>query len=51
MEVVSKPCQDQLLHPILVHYRKKEKIQAAKLGTPKKILKKYLSLWTDVTKI
>jgi len=29
MEVVSKPCQDQLLHPILVHYRKNKKIQVA----------------------
>jgi len=36
MEVVSKPCQDQFLHPILVHYRKNKKIQAAKWGKPKK---------------
>jgi len=40
MEVVSKPCQDWFLHPILVHNRKNKKIQVAKWGTPKKHLKK-----------
>jgi len=40
MEMVSKPCQDRFLHPILVHsIEKKEKIQVAKWGTPKKIYK------------
>jgi len=33
---MSKPCQDQFLHPVLVHYRKNKKIQVAKCGTPKK---------------
>jgi hypothetical protein len=32
MVVVSKPCQDRFLHPILVHYRKNKKIQVAKWG-------------------
>ncbi len=35
MEVVSKPCQDRFLYPILVHYRKIRKIQSGKWGTPK----------------
>jgi len=38
MEVLSKPCQDRFLHPVLVHYRKNKKIQVAKWGTPKKIV-------------
>jgi len=40
MEVVSKPCQDQFLHPIPVHYRKIRKIQVDKWGKPKIYLKK-----------
>ncbi len=39
-KVVLKPCQDRFLHPILVHYKKNMKIQAAKWDTPKKIFKK-----------
>jgi len=40
MEIASKPCQDQFLHPILVHCRKIRKIQVAKWGTQKIYLKK-----------
>ncbi len=39
MEVVSKPCKDWFLHPILVHYRINRKIQVAKWGAPKKYFK------------
>jgi hypothetical protein len=41
MEVVSKPCQDGFLHPILVHslLEKKENI-GSQMGHTKKIFKK-----------
>jgi hypothetical protein len=41
MEVVSKPCQDQFLHPILAHsiIEKKENT-GSQMGHNKKIFKK-----------
>jgi len=38
MEVVSKPCHDRFLHPVLVHYRKKN--TGSQMGHTKKIFKK-----------
>jgi len=40
MEMVSKPCQDRFLHPILVHFiiEKKENI-GSQMGHTKKYLK------------
>jgi hypothetical protein len=38
MEMVSKPCQDRFLHPILVHSIEKKKIQEAKWDTLKKVI-------------
>ena len=49
MEVVSKPCQDWFLDPILVDYRKNKKIQIAKWGKQKncnKYLNCYLLLYS-----
>jgi len=40
MEMGAKPCQDQFLHPILIHSGKIIKIQVAKWGHAKKIFKK-----------
>ncbi len=37
----SKPCQDQILHPIMIHCWKIRKIQVAKWGTPRKIFTFY----------
>jgi len=36
MEVVSKPAQDRLLHPILVHYIKNKENTGSQMGHTKK---------------
>jgi len=44
MEVVSKPCQDQFLHPILVHsISEKKENSASQMGHTKKIILKKMS--------
>jgi len=49
MEMVSKPCQDHFLHPILVHsIIEKKEIQVAKWGT-QKIFKKTCMLINVIT--
>jgi len=41
MEVVSKPCQDQFLHPILVHsISEKKENKGSQMGHTKKRIKK-----------
>jgi len=45
MEVVSKPCQDRFLHPILIHYRKNKKNTGSQMGQAKKYFKKHLGMY------
>jgi len=40
MEMVSKPCQDQFLHPILVHSIEKKENTGSQMGHTKKIFTK-----------
>ncbi len=39
-KVVSKPCQDRFLHPVLVHYRKNKKNTGSQMGHTQKFIKK-----------
>jgi len=46
MEMGSKPCQDQFLHAVLVHYRKIRKYRQANGTRQKKYLKKYFKKYS-----
>jgi hypothetical protein len=42
MEKVSKPCQDQFLHPILVHLIEKKENIGSQMGHPQKNILKII---------